>query len=150
MTNPSFEEVLSHPTTASVFAYLRKKNQAVGVREVQHKLNIPSSATAFWHLNKLAKSNIVKQLPNRTYVMEDEYLLINQVPLTIIMDHFLLYGKYIPQYYIIILFSLLVSLTTVILIVVSDIILVSFFNIFSFIVLLIFVVRLVRQQEMAG
>ncbi len=79
--NHSLDELLNHPLTASVFAYLRKSKTPVGVREIQRALNLSNPSTAYWHLNKLHNSGILDHLQGNKYQIKEEFSKIRKVPI---------------------------------------------------------------------
>ena len=108
----SFDDIISHPLTASVFLYLKNQNRPAGVREVQKALNFNSPSTAYWHLNKLRDNGIITQLQDDKYQVQESYQDLKKIPLTVTLDHYILAGKNIPE--IIILLTFLISISVAI------------------------------------
>jgi Fe2+ or Zn2+ uptake regulation protein len=100
----SFNDIISHPSTTSVFLYLKNQNRPVGVREVQKALNFNNPSTAYWHLNKLRDNGIINQLQNDKYQVHESYQDIKKIPLTVTLDHYILTGKNIPEIVILLTF----------------------------------------------
>lgn len=110
--NKSFDDIISHPSTASVFLYLKNQNRPVGVREVQKALNFNNPSTAYWHLNKLRDNGIISQLQDNKYQVQEPYQDIKKIPLTVTLNHYILAGKNIPE--IVILLTFLISISVAI------------------------------------
>ncbi len=54
-------ETVIKGTTLDVYFYLLRKKSAAGVREIQRKLNLSSPSISSYHLNKLAKLEVVRK-----------------------------------------------------------------------------------------
>ncbi|KKK74419.1 hypothetical protein LCGC14_2883960 [marine sediment metagenome] len=106
----NLSDILAHPVTARVFIYLRQQNRPAGVREIQKKLNLGSSSTSYWHLNKLHQEHVIEQLPGNKYQLSQEYMKINKIPLTVKLDHYIVGGKAVPGLLLLISFIMLVIL----------------------------------------
>lgn len=112
----SLDDLLSHPLTASIFAYLRQENRPVGVREVQRALNLSNPSMAYWHLNKLYNNGILNHLPGNKYQIAEDYAKIRKVPLTVVLDYYFLGGKMVPNLVVLILVLIIDSLAVLIMI----------------------------------
>ena len=112
----SLDDLLTHPLTASIFAYLRQENRPVGVREVQRALNLSNPSTAYWHLNKLHHHEVLTQVPGNKYQIAEAYTKIRKVPLTVVLDYYFLGGKMVPNLVVVILFLIIDSFAVFILI----------------------------------
>lgn len=106
----TFKEIVSHPTTANVFIYLKNNIEPVGVREVQRSLNISSSSTAHWHLNKLLEHHIIEQLSDNRYQITDQYKDVNRIPIAVTLDHYIVGKKMIPELVILITFLFTITI----------------------------------------
>lgn len=98
------DELMSHPLTASIFAYLIQEKRPVGVREVQRKLNLSNPSTAYWHLNKLLNNGILTRLNDNRYEIVEEYSTIRKIPLTVALDYYILGGRLIPSLFLLTIF----------------------------------------------
>ena len=111
--------VFSHPMTAKVFIYLRQHKDPVGVRDIQRKLHLGSSSTSFWHLNKLLELGVVKQVQGNRYKLIDEYSTVKKIPLSVILDHYIIGDKIVPGLFFILTFNLFILVSFLILFVLN-------------------------------
>lgn len=144
-TSKTFENVISHPTTANIFLFLKNSKEPVGVREVQRALNINSSSTAHWHLSKLADNGIIEQLSNNKYQIVDDFKGLKRIPMTVTLDHYIVGRKMIPEITILIAFLGTVSVSIVFLIIVGSWVEASIIGFLSSIVTLLILIRFLRR-----
>lgn len=57
-------------SSVRVYAFLLKKGEPAGVREVQRAMGFKSPSVAYYHLNKLIEMNLIKQDQYGLYVAE--------------------------------------------------------------------------------
>lgn len=107
--------VFSHPITARVFIYLRQHKDPIGVRDVQRKLNLGSSSTSYWHLNKLLELGVVKQVQGNRYELIDEYATIKRIPLNVNLEHYIIGDKIVPGLFFILAFNFFILVSIIIL-----------------------------------
>ncbi|MFX1284496.1 MAG: hypothetical protein ACFFB5_12625 [Promethearchaeota archaeon] len=110
------DNLFSNTTTARVFIYLRLKDKPLGVREIQRALEFSSPSSVHWHLNKLIQHNIIEQLVGSKYKITEPYSTIKKIPISIMLDHYFIRGKAVPNVFILLsfltlnLFSILILL----------------------------------------
>ncbi|MFW9906796.1 MAG: winged helix-turn-helix domain-containing protein [Candidatus Thorarchaeota archaeon] len=144
-TAKTFEEVISHPTTANFFLFLKNSEEPVGVREVQRALNINSSSTAHWHLSKLADNGIIEQLSDNKYQMLDNFKGLKRIPMTVTLDHYVVGRKIIPEIAIVIAFLGTISVSIIFLIIIGSWIEAAIIGFLSSIVTLFILIRFLRH-----
>ncbi len=110
------EKHLEHPTTLKLFLYIKSKNpKEVGVREAQRALELKSSSTIAWHLEKLEEAEYVEKRANNKYVLTKEGLEKQDFKIPILIPAQTIRGLMIPR--IVFLLSFLVTSVLVVLIV---------------------------------
>lgn len=108
--------IFSHPVTSKVFLYLRQQKDPAGVRDIQRELHLGSPSTSYWHLNKLLQMNVVKQLPGNKYHLMPEYKNIKRVPLSVVLDHYIIGNQVVPTLFFVLSFNFFIFLTIIVLI----------------------------------
>jgi hypothetical protein len=103
------DEVLIHPTTAKVFVYLKSKKTPVGVREVQRVLNLGSSSTAYWHLNKLRDNGVAEKLGDNSYKLASPYQDVKKIRKAVTVDHYFIGKNLIPEIVVQVVFLVILT-----------------------------------------
>ena len=93
----NLEEVLVNNHITSIFLLLRRENRPLGVREIQRSLNISSVGSTHWHLQKLLEKDVIKQVEGNKYQLVEKYTKIRSVPLRVIMNHYVVGNKLVPN-----------------------------------------------------
>ncbi|MFX0090649.1 MAG: hypothetical protein ACFFBD_02710 [Candidatus Hodarchaeota archaeon] len=145
LEHDSLDEILAHPLTASVFLYLRVNNRPIGVREIQRALNLGSSSTAYWHLNKLLNKGIVKQLQGSKYIILEPYSKIRKVPMTVVLDHYIFAGKAVPGIFLLLTVLGTTSIAVFVMLLSGWWIQAAFTGFFSLVVTTLLVFHFLRQ-----
>ena len=124
------EEILVNNHITSIFLLLKTENKPLGVREIQRNLNISSVGSTHWHLQKLLEKNAIKQVQGNKYQLVEKYEKIRSIPLRVVMNHYLVGNKLVPN-----VFFLMFFLINVLVLAVSTMILnlwiFGFFIVFS-------------------
>ena len=91
----------------------------MGVREIQRSLNISSVGSTHWHLQKLLEKDVIKQVEGNEYQLIDKYTKIRSVPLRVIMNHYVVGNKLVPNIFFLMYFLINVLVLAVIMIVLN-------------------------------
>ncbi|MFW9903200.1 MAG: winged helix-turn-helix domain-containing protein [Candidatus Thorarchaeota archaeon] len=141
----TFKEVISHPTTANVFLFLKNSNEPVGVREVQRGLKINSSSTAHWHLAKLADNGIIEQLADNKYQVREDFKGLKRIPISVTLDHVIVGRKMVPEIIILITFVGTIAVSVFFLMIIRSWIQASIIGFLGLIVTIILLMKFFRQ-----
>ncbi|MHA1995053.1 MAG: winged helix-turn-helix domain-containing protein [Candidatus Hodarchaeales archaeon] len=106
----SVAEELLKGKTLQIYWYLLSHGQS-GIREIQKQLNIPSSSTVSYHMNKLVTAGLVSQNINT-----DKYLIKEEVKTGVLGLYVKFGGLLIPRMAFYLSFSLTFFISTLILI----------------------------------
>ncbi len=144
---PKLEEFLVNTNITSIFLFLKTANKPMGVREIQRKLNISSTGSTHWHLQKLVDNGLVDQTEDNKYKIAKKYETLKTIPLRVVLKHYLVGNKLVPNVFFLIFFlvnMLLFLLSTFLL----NLWIISFFiGFFSNLISLIAVIRFYQQME---
>ncbi len=109
-SNNSVAEELLKGKTLQIYWYLLSHGQS-GIREIQKQLNIPSSSTVSYHMNKLVTAGLVSQ-----NIKTDKYLIKEEVKTGVLGLYVKFGGLLIPRMAFYLSFSLTFFILTLILI----------------------------------
>ncbi|MFX0093765.1 MAG: hypothetical protein ACFFBD_18580 [Candidatus Hodarchaeota archaeon] len=112
------EDLLSNSQIISIFLHLKNENRPLGVREIQRNLNMSSVGSTHWHLQKLLENGAIKQVQGNKYQLAEKYEKLKSIPLRIVMNHYFVGNKLIPNVFFLMFFLinvLVVALFTMIL-----------------------------------
>ena len=59
-------------TTLNVYSFVVKKGKPVGPREVMRGINLSSPSVAYWHLQKLESSGLLKKNKTGEYIVKEK------------------------------------------------------------------------------
>ena len=141
------EEIFKHPVTTQVFAHMRKMDCPVGVREIQKILNLGSSSTSHYHLNKLVTLGIARKNKDNSYELVEPFISIREIPLPVILNHYLIYGNYFPNIILLVIFLGIIIIALVVMIVLQQIVATAFTGFLTTIVSFILLLRYLRTSE---
>lgn len=110
----TMQEIFKHPVTTQAFAFLRRENRSIGVREMQKQLNLGSSSTSHYHLSKLVQLGVASQNADNSYILVEPYASIKEIPLPVVLDHYLVGGTFRPKISLIIAFQTIMVLAIMI------------------------------------
>ena len=143
---PKLEEFLVNTNITSIFLYLKTTNKPMGVREIQRNLNISSTGSTHWHLQKLVDNGLIDQTKDNKYQIAPKYENLKTIPLRVVLNHYLIGNKLVPNVFFVMFFiiNMLVILVGSFLL---NLWIVSFFiGFFSNLVTLIAVIRFYKQM----
>ncbi len=109
----NLEEILVNNHISSIFLHLKTENKPLGVREIQRNLNISSVGSTHWHLQKLLENNVIKQVEGNKYQLVEKYERIRSIPLRVIMNHYLVGNKLVPNVFFLMFFLINVLILAV-------------------------------------
>ena len=124
------EEILVNNHITSIFLHLKNENKPLGVREIQRSLNISSVGSTHWHLQKLLEKNVIMQVEGNKYQLVEKYSRIRSIPLRIIMNHYVVGNKLVPNVFFL-MFFLINVLVLALFAVMLDLWILGFFIVFS-------------------
>ncbi len=135
------EKILEHPTTLKLFLYLKAKEpNKIGVREAQKALEVKSSSTIAWHLEKLVEAEYIEHKANNKYVLTQKGLDKQDFKVPVLIPTQTIKGLMIPR--IIFLLSFLIaSVITVVILQFFAYIIALYVGIGSLILAIILVIR---------
>ena len=113
-SNSSVAEDLLKGKTLQIYWYLLSHGQS-GIREIQKQLNIPSSSTVSYHMNKLVTAGLVSQ-----NITTDKYLIKEEVKTGVLGLYVKFGGRLIPRMAFYLSFSLTFLISTLLLILSRD------------------------------
>lgn len=135
------EEILVNNHITSIFLHLRTENKPLGVREIQRNLNISSVGSTHWHLQKLLEKNAIEQVEGNKYQLAEKYAKLRSIPLRVVMNHYLVGNKLVPNVFFLIFFLINVLILAVVAMILNLWILGFFIVFISTIVSLVVVYR---------
>ncbi|MFX1285075.1 MAG: hypothetical protein ACFFB5_15550 [Promethearchaeota archaeon] len=124
------EEILVNNHITSIFLHLKTENRPLGVREIQRNLNISSVGSTHWHLQKLLENNAIKQVEGNKYQLAEKYEKLRSIPLRVVMNHYLVGNKLVPNVFFLMFFLINVLVLAVFLMILNLWIL-GFFTVLS-------------------
>lgn len=143
---PKLEDFLVNNHITSIFLYLKTINKPMGVREIQRSLNISSTGSTHWHLQKLVENGLIDQTEDNKYKITQKYENLKTIPLRVVLNHYLIGNKLVPNVFFLIFF-LMNSLILLLLSFFLNLLTVSFFiGLFSNFISLVAVFRFYKQM----
>ena len=109
------EKVLEHPTTLKLFLFLKAKDpHEIGVREAQRALEVRSSSTVAWHLEKLEEAGYVESKPNNKYVLTKKGTEKQDLMVPVLIPIQTIKGLMIPRNIFLLSFLIVSAMTVII------------------------------------
>ncbi|MFX0206178.1 MAG: hypothetical protein ACFFDT_09335 [Candidatus Hodarchaeota archaeon] len=139
------EEILVNNHITSIFLHLKAENKPLGVREIQRNLNISSVGSTHWHLQKLLENNAIKQVEGNKYQLAEKYEKLRSIPLRVVMNHYLVGNKLVPNVFFL-MFFLINVLVLAIFTMILNLWILGFFTVFSSTIVSLVVVYRFYQQ----
>ncbi|UCG02169.1 MAG: hypothetical protein JSW11_21580 [Candidatus Heimdallarchaeota archaeon] len=100
------EDFLVNKHVTSIFLHLKNEKKPLGVREVQRNLNISSVGSTHWHLQKLIENGAIEQVEGNKYQLVEKYAKLKSIPLRVVMDHYFVGNKLVPNIFFLMFFLL--------------------------------------------
>jgi hypothetical protein len=105
-----FEKILSDQINFDIFFFLKKNQSEFGVREINKHLDLSSVGSTHWRLQKLVECGLIKKTQNNKYYLHEKYQNLRQIPLNIMIPHYLIGKKVIPNIFFIMLLFMQLSI----------------------------------------
>ncbi len=109
------EKVLEHPTTLKLYLFLKAKEpNEIGVREAQRALELRSSSTIAWHLDKLEEAQYVEKRANNKYILTKKGIEKQGLKVPVLIPAQTIKGLMIPRNIFLLSFLLVSAIAVVI------------------------------------
>ncbi|MHA2226393.1 MAG: hypothetical protein ACXAC8_14385 [Candidatus Hodarchaeales archaeon] len=139
------EEFLVNNQITSIFLHLKTENKPLGVREIQRNLNMSSVGSTHWHLQKLLENDAIEQVEGNKYQLVEKYEKLKSIPLRVVMNHYFVGNRLVPNVFFLIFFLINVLILAVFTMILNLWLLGFFLGFSSTIVSLVVVFRFYQQ-----
>lgn len=114
---PDLGQILVNEQVTKIFLFLRTQKEPLGVREIKRGVDFTSVGSTHWHLQKLLDKGAIEQLSGTKYRIHKNYAEIRQVPIKVVMNHYIIGNKFVPNIFFLIFFigNILLSESVIIL-----------------------------------
>ncbi len=102
-----------------------------------------------WHLQKLLENNAIEQVEGNKYQLTEKYEKIRSIPLRVVMNHYLVGNKLVPNVFFLMFFLINVIILAV-LIMILNLWILGFFTVFSSTIVSLIVVYRFYQHISKG
>jgi hypothetical protein len=97
-------QILVNEQVTKIFLFLRAQKDPCGVREIKRGVDFTSVGSTHWHLQKLLEKGAIVKLQGTKYQIHKKYAEIRQVPLKVVMNHYIIGNKFVPNLFFFIFF----------------------------------------------
>ncbi|MFX0123464.1 MAG: hypothetical protein ACFFAE_07465 [Candidatus Hodarchaeota archaeon] len=139
------EDFLINKPITSIFLHLKASDKPLGVREIQRSLNMSSTGSTHWHLQKLLENGAIQQVEGNKYQLVEKYNKLRTIPLRVVMNHYFVGNKLVPNVFFLMFFLINILILAIITIFLNLWILGFFLGFSSTIVTLVVVSRFYQQ-----
>jgi len=114
------QEILVNDQVSKIFLFLRTQKEPMGVREIQRALNFSSVGSTNWHLQKLLENGALEKVQGNRYKIDDYYIRIKEIPIKIMLNHYFIGNKLVPNVFFLLFFIINILLLEIFLIIVGN------------------------------
>ncbi|QEE17196.1 hypothetical protein DSAG12_03028 [Promethearchaeum syntrophicum] len=98
----ALSQILVNEQVTRIFLFLRTQKTPVGVREIKRGVDFTSVGSTHWHIQKLLEKGAIEKLQGSKYRIHQKYAEIRQVPLKVVMNHYIIGNKFVPSVFFLI------------------------------------------------
>ena len=102
--NFALSQILVNEQVTKIFLFLRIQKEPVGVREIKRGVDFSSVGSTHWHLQKLLEKGAIEKMQGNRYQIHKKYAEIRQVPLKVVMNHYIIGDKFVPSIFFLVFF----------------------------------------------